>query len=204
DKTAEQREGGNGGCADNTENGGFGHGFVQPAQFRAVDAPGDMEHRAHGHEQQTFENHIIKGVGDSAVNGQGCAYAYAHHHKAELVDEAVGENPAQVVFDHREENRKAGHGGADVNQQLRSGITPRQGVNRHLGGKGAEKYRAGGGGFRVGVRQPVMQKRKPALDAKSDKNQPAVNACKANLVKGEGVAAVAVGNNPRQQQQAGQ
>ncbi len=50
DKTAEQREGRDGGRADDAEQAGQRHGLVEPAQIGAADFPGHLQHRTCRHE----------------------------------------------------------------------------------------------------------------------------------------------------------
>ena len=110
-------------------------------------------------------------MSDRAVDGQCGTQANAHNHEADLVDHAVRQHPPKIVLDDGIEDRKARHDGPDVNQHLGSGETACQCIYRHFGRKGAQEDRTGRCGFRVGVRQPVMQKRESALDPEGDKNQ---------------------------------
>jgi hypothetical protein len=118
DKTAEEREGRNGRRPDDAENAGQRHGPIKPADIRGVDLAGAVHDRAHGHEQEAFEQHIVEGMRHGPVDRQLGADADAADHEAHLVDQAVGQDAPQVVFDHGKENRESGHGGPDINQGL--------------------------------------------------------------------------------------
>ena len=47
-----------------------------------------------------------KGMGCRAVQRHFGAHPNADNHKAKLVIEAIGQNPAQIIFNFRKENRK--------------------------------------------------------------------------------------------------
>ena len=121
-----------------------------------------------------------------AIDGKCRANTNTDHHKSNLVDQAVGQNTAQIIFDHRKENREAGHGCADVNQHLSTRVSAGQGVHRDFGGKRTEENRASRRGFRVGVGQPGVQEGERALDTKGQENQPAAKAAGANRTKCQG------------------
>ena len=101
---------------------------------------------------------MSEGVSDRPVDGQFRADAHANHHEANLVDFAVAEDTTQVVLNDGVENRKARHDRTDINQQFRPGKAAGQRIHRHFGGKGAEENGPGGSGFRIRIRQPVVQK----------------------------------------------
>ena len=62
----------------------------------------------------------------------------ATDHEADLVDHAVAQHAAQVVFDHSVKDREAGHDHANVYQQLGTRKAPRQRIHGDLGGHGTE------------------------------------------------------------------
>ena len=90
----------------------------------------------------------------------------AHHHKAQLVVQTIGQNAAQIVFNFGKENWKQRHHGADINQYFSAGKAAGQSINSQFGGKGREDDRAGDSGSRVAVLQPIVQKRKSAFHPK--------------------------------------
>jgi hypothetical protein len=141
-------------------------------------------------------------VSDGAVEGQLRADADADHHEAELVVEAVGEHPPQVVFDHRIEDRKRGHCGADRHQNFGAGVSPRQRIDGHLRGEGRQQHRAGHGRFRVGVGQPGVQQREGALDAERQQDQPAAGRREPDRIERERSGVPVVQQDSRQQQHA--
>ena len=180
DEAAEQGKGGDRGRADDAEGGGPGHGLVEPAQVRAVDVADPMEHRAHRHEQKRLIDDVGEGVRRRAVDGQFGADADAADHEAQLVVEAVGENPPEVVHDHRVEDRKGRHGGADVNQDLGPRVAPGKRIDGELGGEGAEPDGAAHRGLGIGVLQPVVQEREGAFDADGEEDQGRPQAAEAH------------------------
>ena len=101
-----------------------------------------------------------------AVNTQCASDANAHDHKSDLVDHAVAQYAAHIVFDGCVEYRKDGHDGADVDEQVFTGKSAREGIYGGFGGKCTQKYRAHGRGFWIGVNQPVVEQGKGAFDSK--------------------------------------
>ncbi len=90
------------------------------------------------------------------VKGQCRAHPDPHHHESELVDHAVGQHTAQVVFDHSEKDRIAGHDCAYINEYLRTRKSPGHGIDGHLGGKGTKEHCTRGCGSRVSIGDPVV------------------------------------------------
>ena len=116
-----------------------------------------MQHCAHRHHQEALENHIVECVGDGAVHGERGAQSDANDHETDLVDHAVGQDPAKIIFNHRIKNREAGHGGTDINQYFGTCETARQCVNGNFGRECAQEHSACWRGFGIGIGQPVMQ-----------------------------------------------
>ena len=110
-------------------------------------------------------------VRGGAVERQLGADADTDDHEAELVVERIGQDLAKVILDHGEEDREGRHHGADIDQDLRPGITPRQGIDRQLGGEGGKHDRAGNGRLGIGVLQPVVQEGEGAFDAEGEEDQ---------------------------------
>ena len=110
-------------------------------------------------------------MGDRAVDRQRGADADAADHEPHLVDEAVGQHPAQVVFDDREKDGERGHDGADPDQGLGPRKAPGQDIDGRFGGEGAQPDHPGDGGFRIGIGQPGVQQRPGAIDPHPDKDQ---------------------------------
>ena len=67
-----------------------------------------------------------------AVQGQLSTDADADDHEAELVVEAIGQHLAQVIFDHREDDRKQRHRAADQNQFFSASESSSQSIDRQL------------------------------------------------------------------------
>ncbi len=59
-----------------------------------------MENRAGRHEQQGFVKNMTERVRNCPVDGQFSADAHAAHHKPHLIDQAVGQHPADVILQH--------------------------------------------------------------------------------------------------------
>ncbi len=55
---------------------------------------------------------------DGSVDGQGRSDTDAAHHEPDLVDEAVGQDPPDVVLQYRVKDREGRHEGAEPDQQL--------------------------------------------------------------------------------------
>src|SRR5690625_6492145 len=83
-------------------------------------------------------------MSSGAVERQRGAYAHAHQHEAQLVDDGIRQHAPEVVFDDGVENGEERHGGADVYQQFGAGETTRKRVDGRLGGKDAQENRSGG------------------------------------------------------------
>ena len=202
DKAAKEREGRNRRGPDHAEAAGPRHGFVQPPEIRAVDPAGAVEHRAHRHKKQTFEEHVVEGVGNRAVDAHTWPQADADNHKADLVDHAVAQHAAQIIFNNRIEDGKHRHGRADVEQAFGAGKTARQHIDRGLGGKGAQKNRAGGRGLRVGIHQPRVQEWEGAFNANAEEDQPRGPAIDAQMPQRQRTSLLVVPRRADQKQQA--
>jgi hypothetical protein len=75
---------------------------------------------------------------NGAVQRQGGADTNTRNHETDLVDQAIGQHPTQVILDNRVENREAGHGDADIDQDLFTRKAACQAIDGNLGGKGGE------------------------------------------------------------------
>ena len=142
-------------------------------------------------------------MGGGAVEGHLGADADSYDHEAELVVHAVGEHPTEIVDDHREEDRKGGHRGADPDQHLDPGKASCQGVHGHLRGEGAQKHSPRHGGLRIGVLEPVVEQRKRTLDTEGDENKPTTQAVEPHIVECQRARLVDVCHGPCKQQHAG-
>ena len=129
-----------------------------------------MKHGTHRHEQQPLEQHIVAGVRHRAIDGEFGAQADPHDHETDLVDHAVTENLAKIVFDHGVEDGEEGHHGTDGDQFLGAGEEARQRIDGGLGREDAQEHGAGGGGTRVGIDDPGVEQRKSCLDAERDQD----------------------------------
>ena len=158
--------------ADDAERGGHRHRLVEPAQLRRLRLPRHVHDRTHGHEEQPLEEHVVEGVGDGPVDGQGGPHPDPADHEADLVDHRVTQGAPQVVFDHGVEDREARHDGAGVDEHLLPRVPPCQGVHGHLGGECAQEDGAGGGALGVGVDQPAVGEREGGLDPEGQEDQP--------------------------------
>ena len=65
-------------------------------------------------------------MGCRAVQRHFGADPDAHNHEPKLVVKAIGQNPAQIIFNFCEKNWKQRHHSADVNEYLGAGKTARQ------------------------------------------------------------------------------
>ena len=106
-----------------------------------------------------------------AVDGQFAADPDSNDHEPQLVVQAVGQDPPEIVFDHGKEDRKCCHHSADPDQAVGSGEPSSQRINGQLRREGTQPDRTGDGRFRVRVLQPVVQKWKRSLDPKRHQDQ---------------------------------
>ena len=126
-----------------------------------------------------------------------------NHHEADLVYQAEGEHPAEVILDYREEDREHGHGGADIDQHLGAGIASRQPIDRNFGGKGAQENHTGGRCLWVGVGEPAMHQGKSAFDAKGGEDEDAGKRAQAHRAEGRRTGLGYMQKRTGEQQQAG-
>ena len=83
---------------------------------------------------------------------------------------------------------------------------PRQSVDRHLGGEGAEKYGAGHRGLGIGVLEPVVKQGEGALDGEGgeDQGRPGIAGSRSSqMVEGQGAADPVMDEDSGQQDEAG-
>ena len=205
DEAREEREGRDRGRPDQAEDRGRRHRLEQPAQFGRLDGPDPQHHRAHAHEQQRLVDDVHEGVRRRAIDGELGADTDPHDHEAELVVEREGQHLAQVILDHREEDREGRHDGADPDQLVGARIAPRQGIDRQLGGEGRQHDRPGDGRLGIGVLQPVVQEGEGALDAEGDEDQEAAQRLDGQrLVKGPAAGLAGTDDRTGEEQHAGQ
>ena len=95
---------------------------------------------------------MTEGVGNRAIESQIGANTNRTDHKANLVDDTVGQNTAHVVFQQSVDDAVDHHEQADPDQNRLTGKQQNKGQNRGLGGKGREKYGTGWAGLRISVR----------------------------------------------------
>ena len=172
DKAAEQGKGRNGQSTDQGKDKGPRHLLVESAQFGEFAFSGHVEHRTGTHKQQPFVENMGKGVGASAVDGHLAAKPDPGDHVADLTDDVVGEQLPGVVLQHGIDHAVEGHDDAQQQQDFHSGKAAAEGIDRGLGGEGAEENRTGDGGLAVGVRQPGMQGRHGGVEEEADQYQP--------------------------------
>ena len=65
--------------------------------------------------------YMAKGMGSRAVDGQLGTNSNAYDHEAKLIVEWIGENPTQIIFDHRKEYREQRHCSADRDKNIGAG-----------------------------------------------------------------------------------
>ena len=109
-------------------------------------------------------------MGNSAIYGHLCPNADSAYHESYLVDQAVGQNSPEVVFNDRIEDRECRHNRSDPDKGLGTRKAPGQGVNSTLCSKSAQEYGPGNCSLRIGVGQPWMEKRPGAIQAKTQEN----------------------------------
>jgi len=114
---------------------------------------------------------VAERVGRRAVQGQFRSDTHTHNHETELVVERICQNAPKVVLDYRVEDWERGHGRSDIDQGFGPGEAAREGINGKFGRECAEDYGSGHGRLRIGVLQPVVQKRKRAFDSKCHQDQ---------------------------------
>ena len=170
-EAGEERQRRNGGCSDQTEQRRPRHGSMQAAKVGGLGRSDAIEHRAHTHEQQRLVHDVRERVRHRAVDGQLRADAQGAHHEADLVVQAVGKHPPEVVLDHREEDREHGHDRADPDQPLKAREIPRQRIDGELGGERREHDGPRLRRFRIGVLQPVVHHRERRLDPEPGQDQ---------------------------------
>ena len=76
-----------------------------------------------------------KGMSNRTIQCQRGANADTTYHETKLVDQAITQNPSQVIFDNRVEYREAGHDRTDIYQQISAWKASRQRIYSHLCGK---------------------------------------------------------------------
>ena len=109
----------------------------------------------------------------------------ANNHEPQLVIEAIGQHPAQIIFNFCKENRKQRHYSTDVDQDLGPRKTACQRIYRQFGGKGRKDDRARDRGRGITVLKPVVQQRKGTFHPERDKNEPCAQASKRHGLKGD-------------------
>ena len=138
-----------------------------------------------------------------AVDRQFGSNSDPDDHEAELVVQAVGQNPPQVVLDHGVEDRERGHHRADPDQHLGAGVAARKRIHRELGGEGREPDRPGDRGLGIGVLQPVVQQRECTLYSEGEENQPAARRADAKQIEPDRAARLEMHHRASEQQHAG-
>ena len=113
-------------------------------------------------------------MGDRAVDRHVRADADAGDHVAHLGDDRPGEQLADVVLHHCVDHAVQGHDHAEHHEDVHAGAGPRQGVDRGLGGEGAQEHGAVERGLAVGLGQPRMQRHQGRVQAQADHDQPGV------------------------------
>ena len=171
DKAGSEREGGDRQCADDAVDGGDRHGLEQPPEIGALAFPGHVKDAAGGHQQQRLVDDVGKGVGGGTVQGQFRADADGADHETHLVDDAVREDSAHVVFQQGVDDAVEHHVEADPDQNLCAGKADQQGEHGGLGGERAQKDHAARAGFRIGVGNPGGQRRSARVDQETDQDQ---------------------------------
>ena len=170
DETAKQRHRRDRCRADQAQHRGDRHLLPQAAEVGASGRAGDMQHRPHRHEQQSLEQHVVEGVRDRTIDRQFGTDPDADHHETDLVDHAVREHLAQIIFDDGVEDGKDGHRRTDEDQFLGTGEEARQRVDRRLGGERRQEHGAGGAGCRIGIDDPGMEQRETRLDTEGEQD----------------------------------
>ena len=99
------------------------------------------------------------------------ADADAGHHVADLADDVIGENPADVVFDDGVTDAEDGHGRSHDGEDLKAGKSPGQHVNRRFGREGAQKDGAFHGRLRIGIGKPGMEGQHRGIQGKPGEDQ---------------------------------
>ncbi len=79
-----------------------------------------------------------------AVERHRRADADSRDHEADLVDDAVGEDPAHVVLEQRVDDAVEDHVQADPHEDVRARKAPQEHVDRRLGRKGRKEHGAAG------------------------------------------------------------
>ncbi len=129
---------------------------------------------------------MAEGMGHRAINCQGRSYADTAHHEAHLVDQAVGQHPADIVLQYRIENRNRRHHGPQPDQKFSSRKHPGHQVDCTFGGKGTQEDGAGNGRLRVGVTQPGVQRRDGGVDRNTEKDKVGIDAGKVHQAEFRG------------------
>ena len=129
---------------------------------RYITAPMDMKRSA-------LNRMSLKAWATAPLMARCRADADAAHHETHLVDQAVGKDPPQVIFNDRIEDGKSGHDRPDPDEGLGSGKGPCQGIDRDLGGKGAQEDGSGDGCLRIGIGEPGMKDGPGTIQAKTNK-----------------------------------
>ena len=149
--------------------------------FRFIIFTGDFTYG--GHPKQCLIDDMAEGVRDDTGDGQLGADADAAHHEADLVDDAVGENAAHVVFEQGVDDTVNCHHAANGDEDLPAGESANQRVHRSLCGVSAQDDPAHDGRFRVGVRQPAGERHRRRIDQYADQDEPASDCVFRKRVK---------------------
>ena len=110
-------------------------------------------------------------MGYGAVQRHHCPYPHTGNHEPHLVDEAVGKDSSQVIFNNRVKDGERCHDGPDPYEGLCSWKGPCQCIDRDLCGKSAQENGSGNGCLRIGIGEPWMKDRPRAIEAKPKENK---------------------------------
>ena len=173
DEAVEEGESGDGEGADHVEAEGELLPVGEAAELGELAPAGGGDHDARAHEKERFVEDVADGVGGGTVDSHLGAHAGAGDHIADLRDNVVGEQLADVVGEDGVDDAVEGHHDAEGDQDFPAGEAAEQGVDRGFGGERRHEDRAGDGGAGVGVGQPCAEGRNGGIEAESGEDQPA-------------------------------
>ncbi len=158
-----------------------------------------LEDRAHGHEEQALEEHVVERVGHSAIDGQVGANAHPDQHEADLVDHAITEHTTHVVLDHRVEDREGRHGAPDQDQRVLAGEHHHKAVDGALRREGAKPNGARGRGLWIAVHKPGVHQREACLGTEPQEDEPRAGSAEPDLLDRDGTRGTRVPGDARQE-----
>ena len=171
--------------SDQEKHGRDGHGAIQSAEIAELSFPESIEDDAGRHPEKRLVENVAEGGGGGSADGIVSADTGRADHETDLVDDSIRENAADVALHECIDDAVDGHGAADPDERLPSGIAAEEGVDRGFCRVGAEDEPSGDARGGVGIRQPGGQWWCPAVHEDAKENEPG-----ASVIRGLEIEAV--------------